>query len=80
LDSARSKIFFFFVITQTGPRGPPIQLVPEANSPGVKQSRLESDQSPPSGTVLKNLQLICLHSVRGENSTLCGDVSNRLGT
>jgi hypothetical protein len=50
------KIFLFSIASRPAlrPTQPPIQWVPGAFSPGVKQQALEADHSPPSDARVKN--------------------------
>lgn len=56
-DSLQGKeIFHFSILTNTalGLKQSPIELIPGALSPGVKQSRREANYSPPSRAEVKN--------------------------
>jgi hypothetical protein len=68
-DRVPSSPFFISSTPALGPTEPPIQWVPGAASPGVKQSGLEADHSPPTIADVKktwvytSIPLIRLHGV-----------------
>jgi hypothetical protein len=55
-NSWQGKIFLFLTASRSalGPTQPPIQLVPGAISPGVKQPGRKADHSPPSSAEVNN--------------------------